>query len=67
MTMPRQNDGKLMELGWELEGMRNLLWHVTETNWFEYLSGSKTYYFRFPIWYQALARDGSKIYFEKPG
>lgn len=67
MNMPRRKEGKLTKLGWELEGMRNMLWHVTETNWFEYLCGSKTYYFRYPIRYHSLARDGCKVYFEKPG
>ena len=65
--MQRRKDGKLTELGWELEGMRNMLWHETKTNWFEYLCGSKTYYFRYPIRHHSLARDGCKVYFEKPG
>lgn len=67
-SMPRkQSDGKWTKLGWRLEGIRNLLWHVDQTNFFEYKGGSKTYYFRFPIFYRKMVRDGCRIHYEKPG
>eukprot|EP00804_Cyclotella_cryptica_P010959 CCRYP_016684-RA/>CCRYP_016684-RA protein AED:0.10 eAED:0.14 QI:0/0/0/1/0.25/0/5/0/1241 len=67
MSMPRHKDGRLTELGWELQGIQNMMWHALETNLFKYICGSKTYHFRFPICYHSLARDGCKIYFERPG
>lgn len=59
--------GKWTKLGWMLSGIRNLMWHVDNTNFFEYSSGSKTYYFRYPIFYKKMVRDGCPIHFEKPG
>eukprot|EP00956_Cyclotella_meneghiniana_P000084 scaffold152_cov52-Cyclotella_meneghiniana.AAC.4 len=63
----RHPNGKLTQLGKELEAVRNILWHANETNWFEYLSGSRLHHFRFPIRYRNEARDGTRIYFEKAG
>jgi hypothetical protein len=66
--LPRVSpDGKWTKLGWILNGIRNLLWYVDNTNFFEYTTGSKTYYFRFPIFYRTMVRDGVKVHFEKPG
>lgn len=59
--------GKLSELGRELDAIRNILWHANETNWFEYLCGSRLHHFRFPIRYRKEARDGVPIRFEKAG
>ena len=51
----------------ELDAIRNILWHASETSWFEYLAGSKLHHFRFPLRYRKLARDGVPTYFEKEG
>lgn len=67
-SMDRKSpDGKKTKLGHELDAISNLMWHATETSWFEYTAGSRVYHFRFPIRYQKLARDGVPIYFETPG
>eukprot|EP00956_Cyclotella_meneghiniana_P014553 scaffold21828_cov62-Cyclotella_meneghiniana.AAC.2 len=63
----RNRNGKLTQLGKELEAVRNILWHANETNWFEYKSGSRLHHFRFPIRFRREARDGTRIYFETPG
>jgi len=44
-----------------------MIWHATNTNWFEYKSGTRLYYLRFPLKYQKIARDGVPIYFETDG
>lgn len=61
----KSSSGKLTELGRELDAVRGILWHANETNWFEYLSGSRLHHFRFPIRYRKEARDGTEIFFEK--
>jgi hypothetical protein len=58
---------KTKQLKLELDAVRNILWHANETNWFEYLSGSRLHHFRFPDRYRKEARDGVKIFFERPG
>ena len=58
---------RLNQLRLELDAVRNILWHASETNWFEYLSGSRLHHFRFPLRYRKEARDGTPIYFEWPG
>ncbi len=55
------------ELGMDQLAIVNILWHSTQTDWFEYNSGSKIVHFRFPKRYRKLARDGVPIFFEKPG
>jgi hypothetical protein len=55
---------KLTKLGWHMQGIRNLIWHVDHTNFFEYKFSSKTYYFRFPIFYCKMVRDGCPIFME---
>jgi hypothetical protein len=52
--MPRTVDGRMTKLAWRLQGIRNLLWSVDNTNFFEYKCCSKTYYFRFPLYYRKL-------------
>ena len=67
-SLPRKQDnGKWTKLGWRLDGIRNMLWYVERTDFFEYHGGSKTHYFRFPIYYRRLVRDGWPVHFEKPG
>ena len=51
----------------EVDAVKNILWHASETNWFEYFSGSRLHHFRFPKRYRKEARDGVKIYFETAG
>ena len=63
----RTASGKLTRVGREREAMSNLLWHACNASWFEYHCGSQVYHFRFPLRYQKMARDGVKIFFEKPG
>ena len=63
----RSADGKLTQIGKELDAVRGILWHANETNWFEYLAGSRLHHFRFPIRYRKEARDGTRIYFETEG
>ena len=63
----KHSNGKLTQLGKELEAVRNILWHANETNWFEYLAGSRLHHFRFPIRYRKEARDVTRVYFETPG
>ena len=63
----RTASGKLTRVGREREAMSNLLWHSCNASWFEYHCGSRVYHFRFPLRYQKMARDGVKIFFEKPG
>ena len=67
MTKPRAINAKLTSLGRDLKAMRNMLWHATHTNWFEYKAGSRLVHFRFPIKYRRVARDGVKCFFETPG
>ena len=63
----RTAGGQLTQIGKELDAVRGILWHANETNWFEYLAGSRLHHFRFPIRYRKEARDGTKIYFETEG
>ncbi|MGA0861210.1 MAG: hypothetical protein ACO3R2_16720, partial [bacterium] len=63
----RSASGRLTHLGRELEAIRNILWHANETNWFEYLAGSRLHQFRFPLRYRKEAHDGTPIRFEKAG
>ena len=51
----------------EVDAVKNILWHASETDWFEYFSGSRLHHFRFPKRYRKEARDGVKIYFETAG
>ena len=44
-----------------------MLWHTTQTNWFEYKYGSRLVHFRFPLRYRKLARDGVPAFFESTG
>jgi hypothetical protein len=64
---PRMQNDKLTKLGWHMQGIRNLIWHVDHTNFFEYKFSSKTYYFHFPIFYRKMVRDGCPIFMEAAG
>jgi hypothetical protein len=64
---PRETGGHLTALGRDLQAIRSMLWHCTQTNWFEYGAGSRLIFFRFPLRYRRIARDGVPIHFEGPG
>ena len=57
----------ITELGWDQAAIMSLLWHSSQTDWFEYNAGSKLVHFRYPLHYQKAARNGLPIYFERPG
>lgn len=68
MSLPRKDKkGRLTKLGVEIQALTNIMWHATEANWFEYKSGSALHYFRFPIFYQGIAKEGVRVFFEKDG
>ena len=66
-TLKRSENGQHTKLGHLLSGATNALFYANNTNFFEYLSGSKTFYFRFPVFHRKMIRDGAKLFFEKPG
>jgi hypothetical protein len=67
-ALPRRKpSGRFTSVGKEVDAISNILWHANEANWFEYLSGSRLHYFRFPIRYRRAARDGEEIRFETEG
>lgn len=65
--LPRKAKGKSTEFQNEIRGLSSIIWYSTECNWFEYKSGSALHYFRFPISYQGIAKDGVPVFFEKEG
>jgi len=67
MSMPRRAAEGFSELGRDWTAIVSLLWHSTQTDWFDYKAGSRVAHFRFPPRYQKLARDGLPVYFERPG
>jgi hypothetical protein len=67
-TLPRKKkNGQPTRLGVEIHALSSIMWHATEGSWFEYHSGSALHYFRFPLFYQGIARDGVPVFFEKDG
>ena len=60
-------DGELTMLGKDREAIASVIWHSVNTSWFDYHAGSTLIHFRFPAMYQEMARDGVKVFFEKPG
>ena len=66
-NLPRVKNGRPSKLGIEIQALSNIMWHSTECNWFEYKSGSALHYFRFPLYYQGIAKDGVPVFFEKEG
>jgi hypothetical protein len=57
----------LTELGRDRAAIAGVLWHSTNTNWFEFHAGSRLVHLWFPIRYRKMARDGVPVYFEWPG
>ena len=64
---PRVENGQATDLSVEIHALNAVLWHSTQGNWFEYKSGSALHYFRFPVFYQGIAKDGVPVFFEKEG
>ena len=60
-------EGHLTKLGRDRRAMAEILWHSAHTNWFDYHSGSHLFHFWFPPQYREIARNGVKVYFERPG
>ena len=54
-------------MGKDREAIAGILWHSVNTIWFDYHAGSTLIHFRFPTMYRDMARDGVKVFFEKPG
>ena len=63
-TMRRRGNVKLNH---DLDAIRDILWRAAQNTWFEYPSGSRLLYWRFPIKYQRQARDGVPVYFIEEG
>lgn len=61
-TKRKQND----RLDLDVQAMRDIIWRGTENDWFEYPGGSRLKYFRFPIKYRKIARDGAPVFFVGP-
>ena len=64
LTMRRRGNVKLNH---DLDAIRDILWRAAQNTWFEYPSGSRLLYWRFPIKYQRQARDGVPVYFIEEG
>ena len=60
-------DGEITTLGKDRKAIAGILWHSVNTSWFDYHAGSTLIHFRFPTMYRDMARDGVKVFFEKPG
>ncbi len=52
-----------------MDGIKEVLWRAAHNNWFEYPTGSRIHYWRFPKCYRSKARVGvglsSGIYLEE--
>jgi hypothetical protein len=66
-SRPRRAREGITECARNQTAIISLLWHSTQTDWFEYKAGSRVAHFRFPSRYRKLARDGAPIHFERPG
>ena len=62
-TKQRSKNRRLLA---DLEAMQEILWRATRNDWFEYPSGSRLIFSRFPQKYRNLARDGVPIFFVGP-
>ena len=52
---------------YDVEAMREIVTRGAHNEWFEYPAGSRVHYFRFPVKYRNLARDGIPVFFMAPG
>ena len=63
--LPKKNErGQVTEVARDQQAICSMLWHATQTNWFEYKCGSRLVHFRFPLRYRKLAQDGVLVFFE---
>jgi hypothetical protein len=51
----------------DVEAIAEIIWRAAGNNWWDYASGSRLHFFRFPKRYRLLARDGVPNFFMKPG
>ena len=51
----------------DISTLREILWRAANNEWFEYPFGSRLHFFRFPLKYRSLARDGVPNFFISPG
>jgi hypothetical protein len=63
----RKRGGERTKLDCDQGAINSMLWHSTHTNWFEFNAGSRLVHFCFPERYRKEARDGVKVFFERPG
>ena len=50
----------------DVHAMRDIVWRCQQNSWFEYTSGSRLFYYRYPQRYQKIARDGVPVFFFGP-
>ena len=62
----QKRGGERTELDRDQGAITIMLWHSTHTNWFEFNAGSRLVHFRFLERYRKEARDGVKVFFERP-
>jgi len=63
----RKRGGERTKLDRDKGAITIMMWHSTHTNWFKFNTGSRLVHFRFPERYWKEARDGVKVFFERPG
>jgi len=63
-SQPRKSKGKLTRLGREQHAINHIIWHATNTTWFEYKAGTRLVHFRWPKFYQKMVKDGVPVFFE---
>lgn len=63
-SQPRKSKGKLTRLGREQHAINHIIWHASNTTWFEYKAGTRLVHFRWPKFYQKMVRDGVPVFFE---
>ncbi len=51
----------------DVAAMREVMWRAANNDWFEYPTGSRLHYFRFPARFRTLARDGVPNFFVQSG
>ncbi|KAL3816316.1 hypothetical protein ACHAXA_008387 [Cyclostephanos tholiformis] len=57
----------MTKMGQDQQAIASFLRHSCHKSWFEYNAGLRLIFFRFPGMYMREARDGVKMFFEKPG
>ena len=59
--------GKTRILLLEMEAIREIVWRAAWNEWFEYPTGSRLLYFRFPKRYRRQALEGVLVWYNEPG